>query len=96
MNTHYHAFYAAVVTFIVFLCGNTTLRAEYPREQLFDDRWLFHLGNIEGAEATNFNDRHWRKLDLPHDWSIEDLLPREDSLLELEVVSGKWHSVICH
>ena len=45
------------------------------RDQLFDQDWRFHRGDIDGAEATGFDDSTWRKLDLPHDWSIEDLTP---------------------
>ncbi|MBV8859184.1 MAG: DUF4982 domain-containing protein [Acidobacteria bacterium] len=40
---------------------------------LFDDGWLFHRGGAQGAEAADFDDSGWRRLDLPHDWSIEDL-----------------------
>ena len=28
-------------------------------------------GNGDGAAATNFDDRAWRTLDLPHDWAVE-------------------------
>ena len=28
-------------------------------------------GNGDGAAAANFDDRAWRKLDLPHDWAVE-------------------------
>jgi len=37
----------------------------------FDNDWLFQKGDIAGAEAGSFNDSTWRKLDVPHDWSIE-------------------------
>jgi len=37
----------------------------------FDDNWQFHLGDLEGAEQTEYNDGDWRTLDLPHDWSVE-------------------------
>src|SRR5258705_4217646 len=40
---------------------------------LFDSDWRFHLGGAQGAEAPDFDDSQWRKLDLPNDWSIEDL-----------------------
>jgi beta-galactosidase len=42
-------------------------------DQLFDSDWLFYKGDAAGAEMPGFNDSHWRDLDLPHDWSIEDL-----------------------
>jgi beta-galactosidase len=41
--------------------------------QPFDTGWRFHLGAGEGFEAPDFDDGGWRSLDLPHDWSIEDL-----------------------
>jgi beta-galactosidase len=37
----------------------------------FDAEWRFFKGDATGAEQAGFNDRAWRKLDLPHDWSIE-------------------------
>jgi beta-galactosidase len=40
---------------------------------LFDDDWRFQRGGAQGAEAADFDDSGWRRLDLPHDWSIEDL-----------------------
>lgn len=41
------------------------------RKQLFDYDWKFFLGDASDAKSNNFNDVNWRKLDLPHDWSIE-------------------------
>jgi beta-galactosidase len=40
---------------------------------LFDDGWRFHRGGALGAEKPEFEDSTWRVLDLPHDWSIENL-----------------------
>lgn len=45
-----------------------------PRtELLFDFNWSFHRGDIRGAENVRFDDSNWRVLDLPHDWSIENI-----------------------
>jgi|SRR5579872_451920 len=41
---------------------------------LFDAGWKFHRGGAQFAEQPDFDDKTWRTLDLPHDWSIEDLL----------------------
>jgi beta-galactosidase len=41
------------------------------RKQLFDYDWKFFLDDAPEAKANDFNDSGWRKLDLPHDWSIE-------------------------
>ncbi len=40
---------------------------------LFDDNWKFHRGGAQRAEQPEFIDADWRMVDLPHDWSIEDL-----------------------
>lgn len=37
----------------------------------FDADWRFLKGEAAGAEAAAFVDTAWRKLDVPHDWSIE-------------------------
>jgi beta-galactosidase len=38
----------------------------------FDDGWLFLRGDAVGAHEAGFDASAWRKVDLPHDWSIED------------------------
>jgi beta-galactosidase len=43
-----------------------------PRQvQNFDADWKFFLGDAAGAQEPGCDDRAWRSLDLPHDWSIE-------------------------
>lgn len=39
--------------------------------QLFNFGWKFKIGEISNAQNTAFNDGDWRKLDLPHDFQIE-------------------------
>jgi beta-galactosidase len=41
------------------------------RKQLFDSDWRFCQGDSSEAAGRNFNDNSWRKLELPHDWSVE-------------------------
>ncbi len=43
-----------------------------PRTRIdFNKDWKFFLGDNGEAKSTLFNDTKWRKLTLPHDWSIE-------------------------
>jgi beta-galactosidase len=49
--------------------------------QLFDASWKFHRGDVQNGEKENLNDENWRQLDLPHDWSIEDLPNQSDSVI---------------
>lgn len=37
----------------------------------FDNDWRFLKDDASGAENPSFDDSQWRKLDVPHDWSIE-------------------------
>jgi beta-galactosidase len=37
----------------------------------FDAAWLFLKGDAADASERDFNDTAWRRLDVPHDWSIE-------------------------
>ena len=41
------------------------------REVNFNRNWKFFLGDTAAASHPDFDDNHWRTLDLPHDWSIE-------------------------
>ena len=43
------------------------------RDVPFDDGWRFHRGDAHRPERAGFDDSSWRTVDLPHDWSIENL-----------------------
>ncbi|MEI6949275.1 glycoside hydrolase family 2 TIM barrel-domain containing protein [Paraflavisolibacter sp. H34] len=43
------------------------------RYTLFDNDWRFFRGGATGAEHIAFPDSSWRQVNLPHDWSIEDI-----------------------
>lgn len=65
---------AAFLLTAICLCCNLNTNAQAPRvETLFDENWKFLKGDLTGAEQSNFNDKDWRTVDLPHDWSIEAL-----------------------
>jgi len=56
---------------LLFIAG--TIYAQQNQTIQIDNNWNFLLGAAQGAEVAGFNDSSWRKIDLPHDWSIEDL-----------------------
>lgn len=37
----------------------------------FDQDWRFYLGDVANGQTFDLDDSQWRKLNLPHDWSIE-------------------------
>jgi beta-galactosidase len=61
----------ALILASCFFTGYAQNISPIERKQLFDDNWKFLLGDSSGARSKGFNDKAWRKLDLPHDWSIE-------------------------
>ena len=42
-----------------------------------DRHWKFYLGDTTHADEPGFNDRTWRSVDLPHDWSIEGAFSKD-------------------
>jgi beta-galactosidase len=66
---------AAIIVIAIDQCAAAALGpdvADSPRTiSRFDQGWRFHLGDAAAAKQPGFDDRAWRTLDLPHDWSIE-------------------------
>jgi hypothetical protein len=76
------------------------VRGTSVRDQLFDHGWLFHRGDSPNGTSTSgnctatfctpsFDDSNWRQLTLPHDWSREDLPPREEDR-QYPVISARY------
>jgi beta-galactosidase len=62
-----------LIIITLFSFQSTFSQIKAGRNQSFDANWKFQKSNKIDAKEANFNDSDWRKLDLPHDWSIEDL-----------------------
>jgi beta-galactosidase len=70
MKTTQYFFPATLALFVTLLSSN--LKAADARvTENFDSNWLFLKAGAAGAEQNQFDDSAWRKLDVPHDWSIE-------------------------
>lgn len=58
--------------FCCMLLGACSSVSVSPREKIcFNDNWSFSLSDNPKASETDFNDKEWRVLNLPHDWAIE-------------------------
>jgi len=68
-------------TFILFNAS-----AQSGRGTNFDADWRFYRGGVERGQRFDFDDSKWRVVDLPHDWSIEDL-PGKDSPFDPDAIS---------
>jgi len=71
-----------IKTFSLFLLTllfaiSCTVQKPSEREINFNNDWKFIRADVAGAEQPDFDDNAWRTLDLPHDYSIEDLPAKE-------------------
>lgn len=57
---------------ICFSCSEANRRGAL-RSESFDEHWRFIKEDPRGAALPSYDDSGWRNIDLPHDWSIEDL-----------------------
>ncbi|HVX49096.1 MAG TPA: glycoside hydrolase family 2 TIM barrel-domain containing protein, partial [Chitinophagaceae bacterium] len=67
-------------------CISFYAHTQNNNEVLFDNGWHFFLGGNQRAEAEDFDDSKWRTVNLPHDWSIEDL-PGTNSPFSAKAIS---------
>ena len=56
---------------MTLVAGTCCAQVSFGRAERFNDDWLFRLGDDSTALAPVFDDSRWRRLQLPHDWSIE-------------------------
>jgi hypothetical protein len=55
----------------IFQQFQITAQVSFGNSQKINADWYFTLSDPENAMDANVHGKEWRKLDLPHDWSIE-------------------------
>jgi beta-galactosidase len=73
-------FFFLLLISVSITAQNKTVSIVAQRDVLFDNDWLFMNDSLIHADQINVDDSKWRKIDLPHDWSIEDLPNQSDSV----------------
>ncbi len=64
-----------LLSLIAALCAVAAqAQVSFGEPSKFNDGWLFKLADDSTAVNPDYDDSKWRKLDLPHDWSIEGQL----------------------
>lgn len=71
IKNHSWQHFALYSLFLILCCGQLTAKAQGRIIEDFNKDWRFYLGENEKASEGAFEDAGWRKLNLPHDWSIE-------------------------
>ena len=77
-----------ILTIFLFCISCTVQNQPIERETNFNGGWKFIRADFDGAEQPAFDDAAWRTLDLPHDYSIEDL-PAKDTVKQVGPFSGE-------
>ena len=61
--------------FALMLAGATLqAKPQFGKAELFNNNWRFNLSDVKEGSSSTLDDSKWRKLDLPHDWSVEGTL----------------------
>ncbi|MCC8088457.1 MAG: DUF4982 domain-containing protein [Rikenellaceae bacterium] len=71
-----------VLSILAILCLfiETSAEAQRVRKSArIDKNWKFHSGDVESGYEVDLNDKNWRVLNVPHDWSIEGEFDRNNS-----------------
>lgn len=61
-------------SFILLACFSVQAQVSFGEAKKFNENWLFSLSDDSLGASASYNDSKWRKLDLPHDWSVEGQL----------------------
>lgn len=61
-------------SFILLVCFSGQAQVSFGEAKKFNENWLFSLSDDSLGASASYNDSKWRKLDLPHDWSVEGQL----------------------
>ncbi|QGY44179.1 DUF4982 domain-containing protein [Maribellus comscasis] len=77
-----------ITAILILLVSCSKEENEINRETPFNCDWKFIRSDVQNGQAINFNDSAWRILDLPHDYSIEDL-PENEGVKQMGPFSEK-------
>lgn len=58
----------------LLVCTVVQAQVSFGEAKKFNENWLFSLSDNSLSTSVSYDDSKWRKLDLPHDWSVEGQL----------------------
>lgn len=68
-----------IATTAILTSGLLPCRAQRS-EMLLEKGWKFHRGDVPEAYRTDFDDKSWQDVEIPHDWAIYGPFSREIDL----------------
>lgn len=64
----------AIFLIMYIFCTSMTAQVSFGTPETINKNWNFKLGEQENAQSIDYDNKGWRVLDLPHDWSVEGIL----------------------
>lgn len=78
-NSKFHCFFLLVLSIAFLGCNGEGSGAVKGRQKIkFDFDWKFKKGDHPDARQAAFDDKDWKSVDLPHDWSISGPFKKEN------------------
>lgn len=56
-----------------------------------DDDWRFHRGEVPDAVFASFDDSTWRRVDVPHDYVVEEAFTEKNPAPRAETLRPDWY-----
>ncbi|MDV7185939.1 glycoside hydrolase family 2 TIM barrel-domain containing protein [Lutibacter sp. TH_r2] len=81
-----NTFYVLITFLILTSCSQKNTETRIIEDFNYD--WKFNLGVNNEAFQTEFDDSSWEKLNVPHDWSIEQGYTKENTAASTGFVEG--------
>ena len=78
MRNYKKTMFITILLFVIIFLGcSSPLDPKIRVREKFNDGWTFINEDVKDAQAVDFDDSGWRKLNLPHDWAIEGPFSKE-------------------
>lgn len=77
------------ISIIIFFCKDSTnVIAQTRSEYLLTKNWKFIKGDVKGASASEFIDKGWETVTIPHDWAITGPFDGNNDLQNVQIVQN--------
>ncbi len=68
-----------LITLSTSLFSSCMRNNDFQRKVNLNPYWHFHLGDLPGSVPGEIDPSDWQKIDLPHDWAIEEKIHQDNS-----------------
>ena len=78
-----------ILILAVLFCCNVSIQSQTKRaEFMLEKNWKFSKGDYPDAISTDFDDKSWESVTVPHDWAIYGPFDRKHDLQEVAVMQN--------